>query len=198
VQAIRAVTVERGVDPRQLALVAFGGAGPLHACAVADALGMKAVIVPPRAGVLSAAGILDAPYQTDAVRTWPTPADTEGVDAALAALAEATGGTDVVTAVDCRYAGQSHELTVPTVADFGEEHRRRNGYARPDAPIEVVALRATGRTPSPVDALPPAGSRSAAVGPAVLSEPDCTVWVAPGWRADVDGSGSWILRRSKS
>ena len=57
-QAVRAVTVERGVDPRELALVAFGGAGPLHACALADALGMPAVVVPPRAGVLSAVGIL--------------------------------------------------------------------------------------------------------------------------------------------
>ena len=60
-QALRAVSVERGVDPRGLALVAFGGAGPLHACALADALGMPAVVVPARAGVLSAVGLLTAP-----------------------------------------------------------------------------------------------------------------------------------------
>ena len=60
-RAVRAVTVERGVDPSELALVAFGGAGPLHACAVAEALGMAAVVVPPRAGVLSAVGLLCSP-----------------------------------------------------------------------------------------------------------------------------------------
>ena len=68
-QALRSVTVERGVDPRQLALVAFGGAGPMHACALADALGMPAVIVPGRAGVLSAVGVMAAPQQRDLVRS---------------------------------------------------------------------------------------------------------------------------------
>ena len=77
-QALRAVSVERGVDPRGLALVAFGGAGPLHACALADALGMAAVIVPARAGVLSAVGLLAAPAQRDLVRSWPTPLDHDG------------------------------------------------------------------------------------------------------------------------
>ena len=72
-RALRAVSVERGVDPRGLALVAFGGAGPLHACALADALGMPAVVVPARAGVLSAVGILSAPPRRDLVRSWPTP-----------------------------------------------------------------------------------------------------------------------------
>ncbi|HET6954912.1 MAG TPA: hydantoinase/oxoprolinase family protein, partial [Acidimicrobiales bacterium] len=78
-QALRAVSVERGVDPRGLALVAFGGAGPLHACALADALDMPAVLVPARAGVLSAVGMLAAPVQHDLVRTWPTPDDHEGL-----------------------------------------------------------------------------------------------------------------------
>lgn len=70
-EAVRAVTVARGIDPAGLALVAFGGAGPLHACAVAGALDMAAVIVPTRAGVLSALGCLTAPRQHDLVRTWP-------------------------------------------------------------------------------------------------------------------------------
>jgi N-methylhydantoinase A/oxoprolinase/acetone carboxylase beta subunit len=204
VEAIRAVTVNRGVDPRRLALVAFGGAGPLHACALASELGMAAVIVPPRAGVLSAAGILLAPRQTDVVRSWPTPGDHAGVAAALEAMASNAGrraaGTVVVTAVDCRYAGQSHELTVPTVADFPAEHARRNGYERRDAPIEVVALRVSVRTPSPVTALPAMDgmARLPAVGPVVLAEPDCTTWVPDGWQADVHESGSWILRPSRS
>ena len=87
-QALRAVSVERGVDPRGLALVAFGGAGPLHACALADALEMSCVIVPARAGVLSAVGILAAARRVDRVRSWPTPADHRKVDRALEALGQ--------------------------------------------------------------------------------------------------------------
>ena len=144
-QALRAVTVERGVDPRGLALVAFGGAGPLHACGLADALGMPAVLVPARAGVLSAAGILVAEDQRDLVRSWPTPGDHRGLDEAMAELGRAArqalgesgapddGEVEVETSVDCRYRGQSHELSVPAVAEFAAEHRRRNGYAMADA-----------------------------------------------------------------
>ncbi len=70
-RAVRAVTVEQGVDPREIALVAFGGAGPLHACAVAEALGVRTVIVPARAGVLSAVGLVCAPRSRELVRSWP-------------------------------------------------------------------------------------------------------------------------------
>jgi N-methylhydantoinase A/oxoprolinase/acetone carboxylase beta subunit len=204
-QAIRVVTVERGVDPRGLALVAFGGAGPLHACALADALGMPAVIVPPRAGVLSAVGLLCSPRQRELVRSWPTPSDHDGLEEALHALgdeARATvgGGDDVEVshALDCRYRGQSHELTVESVEDFPEEHRRRNGYARPEAPVEVVALRARARRPAalePVDL--PAPERERVVGPAVAVEVDCTVWVAEGWIAEPGPAGAWVITRSK-
>jgi N-methylhydantoinase A/oxoprolinase/acetone carboxylase beta subunit len=206
-RAVRVVTVARGVDPRECALVAFGGAGPLHACAVAEAVGMSAVVVPPRAGVLSAVGLLCSPRQRDLVQSWPTPADHRGIDRALAALsrraAVAVGGhdADVATAIDCRYAGQSHELTVATVAEFHDEHRRRNGWARVDAPVEVVALRARARRPPAldIDDLGPSTLvRCATSGPSVLAEPDCTVWVPAGWRADVDEGGAWILRRSRS
>lgn len=200
-EAVRAVSVARGVDPAGLALVAFGGAGPLHACAVADALGMPAVVVPARAGVLSAVGCLTAPRQHDAVRTWPGRTDLTGLAEALVELAAearaAVPGAEVVTAVECRYEGQAHEIRVPTVGDFAEAHRRRNGYARPGAPVEVVALRATARLAAPLDPadLPPA-ERSAVVGPAVVAEPDCTVWVAPGWRADPHPvSGALVLTR---
>jgi N-methylhydantoinase A/oxoprolinase/acetone carboxylase beta subunit len=202
-QAVRAVSVERGVDPAGLALVAFGGAGPLHACALAERLGMAAVVVPPRAGVLSAVGLLAAPRQEDRVRSWPSPNDHSGLDAALAALgreaAAAVGGdptaAEVEVTIDCRYAGQSHELTVGSIDAFAAEHERRNGYARPGTPVEVIALRATARRFPPALAFPPL-ERSAAVGPAVLAEADCTVWVADGWRADVHPSGSWIVVRT--
>ncbi|HZQ86020.1 MAG TPA: hydantoinase/oxoprolinase family protein, partial [Acidimicrobiales bacterium] len=148
VQAVRAVSVAQGVDPAGLALVAFGGAGPLHACAVADELGMAAVVVPPRAGVLSAVGILGAPRQVDLVRSWPHPSDHAGAMTALRNLAEKAaaelgGDVRVEVNLDCRYEGQSHELPCADIDDFHEQHRRRNGFARPDAPVEVVALRAT-------------------------------------------------------
>ena len=202
-RALRAVSVERGVDPADLALVAFGGAGPLHACALAEALGMAAVVVPPRAGVLSAVGLLCAPRQRVVVRSWPTPGDVSGLDEALAELgrdaAELVGeGAEVTTSVDCRYAGQSHELTVATVEEFEDEHRRRNGYARPGAPVEVVALRARARTPPAVrpDDLGPV-DRSPARGPCVVAEPDCTIWIPEGWSAEVGPDGSYVITRGR-
>ena len=85
--ALRQVTIERGVDPSEVALVAFGGAGPLHACDLAEALGMPAVVVPPRAGALSAVGILGGPRQHDVVMSWPTPGDQAGLEAAAEELA---------------------------------------------------------------------------------------------------------------
>jgi 5-oxoprolinase (ATP-hydrolysing) len=200
-RALRRVTVERGVDPRGLALVAFGGAGPLHACALAEALGMAAVIVPDRAGVLSAVGILGAPRQHAVVRSWPTPLEHDGLEAAVAALATlaATGlGPDasVTTAVDCRYLGQSHELTVAKVADFEAEHERRNGYRRRGDPVEVVALRATAVSAVPALSLPPRRRPAAVVGPATVVEADCTIWVPAGWRADPGPAGALVLTRT--
>jgi 5-oxoprolinase (ATP-hydrolysing) len=219
-QAVRAVTVERGVDPAGLALVAFGGAGPLHACALAEALGMQAVIVPPRAGVLSAVGLLCSPRQRELVRSWPDPSEREGLEKALADLgAEAravvagigesgrgavSGDTPeppadvaVEDVLDCRYRGQSHELTVSSIEEFHAEHERRNGYSRPDAPVEVVALRARARRPAPLepDALPRV-ERERRTGPAVAIEPDCTVWIPEGWVAEPGALGAWVLTRT--
>src|SRR5205807_1718598 len=155
-RAVRRVTVERGVDPADLALVAFGGAGPLHACAIAESLDMRAVVVPPRAGVLSAVGLLCSPRQRDLVRSFSggEAALDDALDALAADARAAVGaGATATTAVDCRYAGQSHELTVPSVDEFPDEHRRRNGYARPGAPIEVVAIRARARIEAPLSPL---------------------------------------------
>jgi N-methylhydantoinase A/oxoprolinase/acetone carboxylase beta subunit len=218
-RALRAVSIERGVDPAGLALVAFGGAGPLHACALADAMGMPAVVVPGRAGVLSAVGLLTAPRRRDLVRSWPTPDDHRDLDPALATLAararalvagsggsgpqgSPAGATDieVTTSLDCRYRGQSHELTVPSVAAFHDEHRRRNGYARPGDPVEVVALRATAVRPPAVaadDLPPPVGAVPEPVaGPAVVAQRDCTVWVAEGWVARPGLAGALVLERT--
>jgi len=228
-EAVRVVSVERGVDPRGLALVAFGGAGPLHACALAEALDMAVVVVPARAGVLSAVGILGAPLQVDLVRSVPDPldhaaarrmADALVVEAERQLLAQAPsppppereeiapGLVGVTTThhrvhldtmFDCRYAGQSHELSVRHPGRFHREHRRRNGYDRPDHPVEIVAVRARAWLPSPVDvtALAPV-ERVAAVGPTVIAEEDCTIWVPEGWVAEPGAAGALVLRRRGS
>jgi N-methylhydantoinase A/oxoprolinase/acetone carboxylase beta subunit len=205
-RALRAVSVERGVDPGRLGLVAFGGAGPLHACALAEALGMPAVIVPARAGVLSAVGLLTAPRRRHVVRSWPNPQDQTGLAEALELLGKEAAAlvgpgaeaTTVETALDCRYRGQSHELTVPSVGEFHDEHRRRNGYARPEEPVEVVALRAVATRPPTVAAaeLPAVARLTGEVrGPAVIAEPDCTIWVADGWVAQAGADGALLMQR---
>jgi len=200
-RAVRVVSVEQGVDTRDLALVAFGGAGPLHACSIADRLGMRAVVVPPRAGVFSAVGLLCAPEQRELVQSWATPGSAEGLTAARADLADRVAallpGGDVTSWLDCRYAGQSHELTVAEIAAFPAEHERRNGFARPGAPVEVIALRArvTRAAPLTVDDLP-ASPRAEVRGPAVVAEPDCTVWIPEGWRAEPGPTGAWVVRRT--
>jgi N-methylhydantoinase A/oxoprolinase/acetone carboxylase beta subunit len=197
-QALRAVSVERGVDPRELVLVAFGGAGPLHACELADAVGMRTVIVPARAGVLSALGMLGAPRRRELVRSWAGDGDMTAALSELVAQARRLVGADAVTstAFDVRYEGQSHELTVDRIDDFHAEHERRNGYARRDAPVEVVALRASARIEAALDVTSlPVPSRATGVGPCVIVEPDCTIWVAEGWRARHGEAGALVLER---
>ena len=160
-QAVRRVTVERGVDPRGVALVAFGGAGPLHACAVADGLGIPVVIVPPRGGCSRRSASSARPAGSSWSARGRRPATDAGLDDALDALARRAGAevpdSTVARFVDCRYAGQSHELTVADPAAFAEEHERRNGYALPGRAVEVVALRARASGPDPgtLAALPP-------------------------------------------
>ena len=205
-RALRAVSVEQGVDPAGLALVAFGGAGPLHACELAESLGIATVILPAAAGVLSAVGLLTAPGRRELVRSWPGGVDHEGLDAALDELAArarelvAHPEPRVSTAVDCRYRGQSHELRVPSVAEFPEEHRRRNGEARPGEQIEVVALRAVVETPAPstVDEVLASWDgrwTDPVVGPQVVVREDCTIWVPDGWRGEPGPLGSLVVTR---
>ena len=101
--------------------------------------------------------------------------------------------------VDCRYAGQSHELMVPSVDAFHAEHERRNGYARVDAAVEVVAIRARARRASPVSVTSlPAVRRSPVAGPDVVVEDDCTVVVPEGWVGAPGEAGALVLRRAGS
>jgi N-methylhydantoinase A len=158
-KVVRIVSVERGYDPRDFTLLAFGGGGPLHACAVAREIGVRTIIVPPLPGVFSAYGLLAADIRTAFTRSIVVPADDAGwaaVEHTLAALYEAADhalaeqGVDAaartfVRELDLRYAGQSFELTVPhanacadAVAAFHARHARRYGFSAPDDPVQIV------------------------------------------------------------
>ena len=171
-RAIRSVTVERGHDPREFGLVAFGGAGPMHATALADRLGIDRVLVPGPAGVLSAYGLLAADETHDALRTVRLPLDDATAedgravyddleDRVLGSVSD-PDAAGLERAADCRYAGQSFELTVPVEAfdpervaeRFEAAHERAYGY-RLDSGIEAVTLRVT----ATVDTEPPDVSR---------------------------------------
>jgi N-methylhydantoinase A len=186
-RALRLVSVERGHDPRDFALVAFGGAGPLHACALADELGMETVLVPEAAGVLSAVGLALSDERRDRVEGHVCPLDEAG---------ELPAGGEA----DLRYAGQSFELTVPLGTDlaaaFHREHEARYGYADLDRPIELVAVRTAEVRPGPEVQLPPAEPLEAH-GPALLELDGATCWIPPGWVGVRDGTNS-TLRLTKA
>jgi N-methylhydantoinase A/oxoprolinase/acetone carboxylase beta subunit len=174
-RAIRRVSVQRGHDPRDFALLAFGGAGGLHACDLADALDIRTVLIPEHSGVLSALGMLLADVVKDysAAILKPTAVLTpEALQTALDPLqnraktdlqAESFHPSDILLTptLDVRYRGQAYELPIPfapgepiaaVVAAFHLAHHRLYGYANPERPTEVIQLRlkATGRTDKPL------------------------------------------------
>jgi N-methylhydantoinase A len=158
-KAIRVVSIERGRDPRHFALVAFGGAGGLHACALAEALSIPHVIIPALPGALSALGILASGVVKDYSRTilWRISDQIphEKLAREFAALEknakkdfrdESWQGTPACArSVDLRYRGQGYELNIPFTRDlrkdFEEEHKRRYGYTHPKREVEMVTLR---------------------------------------------------------
>jgi N-methylhydantoinase A len=154
-RAIRTVSVEQGIDPRGSVLVAFGGAGGLHASALARHLGMAGVVVPAHAGVFSAFGMLLAPRRADAAQSVLLERGDDLEVRARAVTSESrralADATTVDLVMDVRYRGQSHETSVPyrlgegwgVLSDrFHEAHLQRNGFARFDDPIELVTIRA--------------------------------------------------------
>lgn len=173
--ATRVVSIERGRDPRELTLVAFGGSGPVHACRLARALGIPRVLVPAAAGVTAAIGLLAAEVRFDVARTLVHRLDAldparvtamyEEMAAQAAAVVRDAAVASTVTlarSVDARYAGQGYELTVPVPsgpldtaalgrlrAAFDEVYAARYGYASPGEPVEAVTwkLSAIGGTP---------------------------------------------------
>ncbi|MCB9155244.1 MAG: hydantoinase/oxoprolinase family protein [Caldilineae bacterium] len=237
-RALRVISVERGYDPADLVLLSFGGAGGLHACDLARALGIRRVIAPPVASTLSAFGMLAADVVKDYVQTVMLPG-TAGFreiremmetleQRGVADLAAEGAPRDLITLlpqVDIRYRGQSYELTVPLTAYFAQNfhaaHQRIYGHAEPSAALEIVnlRLRAEGAVAKPdLPELPDAngvpandallfrrpvvtGTGVAAVpffdgrslrpgqqlsGPAVVVQPDTTVWLGHGDTATVD------------
>jgi N-methylhydantoinase A len=158
-RAVRVMTVERGIDPRDLGLLAFGGAGPLHACAIADELGMRRVVVPRASGVLSALGLIVSERRRDLVESvLLSGEEIAGAPEAVARLAQrgrdelGDDRADVRVGYDLRYAGQAFEITVAgephtDAAElrrrFDAAHEQRYGYCDPEATLELVTLRVT-------------------------------------------------------
>jgi N-methylhydantoinase A len=180
--ALRLVSVERGHDPREFALVAFGGAGPLHACELAEELGIGTVLVPEAAGVLSALGLAVGDERRDGVESYVCPLEEAGE---LPAAGEA----------DLRYAGQSFELTVPLGDDladaFHRAHESRYGYADPARPVELVAVRTAEVRAGPELELPGAEALEAS-GPTRIELEGATCWLPPGWVGVRDGTSSTL------
>jgi N-methylhydantoinase A/oxoprolinase/acetone carboxylase beta subunit len=181
--AIRSRTVQKGIDPRGYALVAFGGAGPLHAVEVAQTLGIKEVIIPPAPGITSAMGLLTTDLKYDAVRTCfqfsnapdlsRMTQDFTAMEAEITAQFAADGldpaSARYERAGDLRYVGQGYELRVAfnagavdeaalaeALTRFHEQHRAEYGHAFTDSVIEIVNLRVTGFGPRPKLGKPPA------------------------------------------
>ena len=178
-QAVRVVTVERGIDPRELALVPFGGAGPLHAAQIADELGMRRVLVPVASGVLSAFGLVVAERRRDLVESvllsgdeltaeaWPRWWSGSPSAAARSCATRADGAEPELRAsYDLRYEGQAFELQIPgdPAPDpdelrraFDRAHEERYGYADPDAGLELVSVRVAVALPG-AEPRPPPGT----------------------------------------
>jgi len=184
-RALRVVSVERGHDPRDFALVAFGGAGPLHACALAEELGIATVLVPEAAGVLSALGLVAGDERRDRVVSHVRP---------LADVSDLPQDGEA----DLRYRGQSFELTVPLQADlagaFHREHAERYGYSDASREIELVAVRTAEIVPGPAIDLQAAAHRAVS-GPEVIELPGATCWVPAGWSGETNDDGTLVLSR---
>jgi len=157
VRALRVVTVERGVDPRRFALMPFGGAGPMHAAAIAEQLEMTSILCPRASGVLSALGLCASDRRRDTARTVLLSGEeltADRVAAEVAALASGIGegmnGAEPWASYEMRYRGQAFELSIPGPPDpdpdelaerFAEVHEVRYGYRDPDGIVELVNIR---------------------------------------------------------
>lgn len=210
-RALRVVSVERGRDPAGFTLVAFGGAGPLHACSLADRLSIRRILVPRWPGLFSALGMVLADEVREVSRT------VLGRDVAQAFRELGGMKGRIERFVDGRYPGQSYEIRTPWrghARDFHELHRRRYGYRRDDDPevVNVIVRATVPRPKARFPLLPRGGGRPRPVapgvyergllragerfrGPAQVAEDNATTYVAPGWSAEVDPMGNLRLWR---
>jgi N-methylhydantoinase A len=211
VRALRRVSVERGLDPRTMTLVPFGGAGPLFTCRLAESLGMRRAVIPPHPGVLSALGLAVAPAMVESVASVHRPARAlrPGDWDALFAPVERQVREELPEAViarvaECRYPGQGYELPVPgeglpaTAAAFHRAHEVRFGYAQPERDVEVVNVRVVGRVAGAGggwrlavggDLAP--GRRFS--GPVTIPLADATARIEAGWAGAVHETGALIV-----
>jgi N-methylhydantoinase A len=165
IRALRVVTVERGVDPRDYALLPFGGAGPMHAAALAADLEITRIVCPRASGVLSALGLIAAGRRRDTARTLLLSGDeitaeriADEVDALSEPLMSGMEGAELEVVYELRYRGQAFELPVPgptrpdparLAEDFATEHEARYGYRDPEGKLELVTIRVAAFEPGP-------------------------------------------------
>jgi N-methylhydantoinase A/oxoprolinase/acetone carboxylase beta subunit len=212
-RALRVMTVERGIDPREYALMPFGGAGPLHACALAQELGIGRVVCPRTSGVLCALGLAAAAPRRDVSRTVMLRGLAFREDAVARAREELLAQAGSVTSADTRdrtiyelrYRGQSYELPVesdssdPAVLrkEFARAHERLYGYRDDSGEVELVTIRASVWGAAPRLSLRGADGidRERIEGPAVYPLPEATLYVPAGWSGEVDEWGTVHLRR---
>jgi N-methylhydantoinase A len=245
VRALRVVTVERGVDPRRYALLAFGGAGPLHAPAIAEELGITEILCPATSGVLAALGLVVSPRRRDAQRTVLLSGEEFGrgpISEAVEELARAgrealrDDHAELAATYELRYRGQAFELPVEAGLECGPEelreafeatHEERYGYRDPDQDVELVTVRVSATVPGARVELAGSDSEAGSVqrgrreavfngkrleletfrgppapgttisSPAVVELSESTVLVAPGWRGEVDRTGTIRLVREE-
>ncbi|HTZ88471.1 MAG TPA: hydantoinase/oxoprolinase family protein [Solirubrobacteraceae bacterium] len=221
--ALRLITVERGIDPRGFALMPFGGAGPLHACAIAHELGIRRVLCPRASGVLCALGLAAAAPRHDVSRTVMLSGDRlSGVglrevrDALITQADAALAGerSAVRVSYELRYLGQSFELSVEPAAPeddtspdpdphalgeaFAAAHERRYGYRDAEGHVELVTVRVSAWGPVPDVELharedDPLAPGTAISGPAVYPLGESTLFVPQGWSGTVDSRGTVVL-----
>ncbi len=181
IRALRVMTVERGVDPRALALMAFGGAGGLHAAAIARELGITRILAPRASGVLAALGLVVSERRRDVQRSVLLAGEeltTEAIRREADRLADRAGHANVRHVAELRYRGQAFELSVELTdpdADalrhaFHQAHERAYGYSDPQVEVELVTLRATATTPGATIAAGAQGTAQRARRPTILGD----------------------------
>ena len=216
VRALRRVSVERGLDPRGMTLVPFGGAGPLFTCRLAASLGMRRALVPPHPGVLSALGLAAAPARVEHVASVHRPSHeiaTDEWDALGAPVAAIVGaelpGATLAHVADCRYPGQGYEISVgaddgpaAAAAAFHALHAERFGHADRARPVEIVNLRVVGTRRAAAVRIGDAGRGPGGLepgarvqGPTTIALEDATIRIEEGWTGCVHPTGALVVAR---